>query len=145
MARLLDYLDASAIVLADIFRGATLTSGARPLAGETHRPLLYLAAIEERLDYYTSLISNALGRGKNVLMLLPDSHGSGAFFSRALQERLPGAVLWYHSAMTEKKKAETYFRARSGPGHLILGNKSCIFLPVGRTSRHCERRRRTST
>ena len=35
--------------------------------------------------------------------------------------------------MPEKKRAETYFRARAKGGCLILGNKACVFLPVADT------------
>ncbi len=39
-------------------------------------------------------------------------------------------MLWFHSAMTEKKRAETYFRARSEKGRVILGHRTSVFLPL---------------
>jgi primosomal protein N' (replication factor Y) (superfamily II helicase) len=39
-------------------------------------------------------------------------------------------VFWYGSSTSEKKKAEAYFKGRNRKGQLILGNKSCVFLPL---------------
>ena len=66
-------------------------------------------------------------------MLLPDYHAAGAFFFRFLSESFPGAVFWYGSSLPEKKKAEAYFRAGAEGGRVILGNKSCVFLPLRAT------------
>ena len=60
----------------------------------------------------------------------PITRRQALFSSAALSESFPGAVFWYGSSLPEKKKAETYFRARAEGGRLILGNKSCVFLPL---------------
>jgi primosomal protein N' (replication factor Y) len=128
--RILDYLNRSFIELSDIFTGNRLESGKRPVRADAHRATLFLGGARERLAFYTALISEELSHGRNVLMLLPDYQAAGAFFSRSLTESFPGAVFWYGSSLPEKKKAETYFRARAEGGRLILGNKSCVFLPL---------------
>ncbi len=128
--RVLDYLNRSLLELADIFTGKKLERGRRPRPAGLHPATLFLGGVAERLAFYTALISEELSHGRNVLMLLPDYQAAGAFFSRALSESFPGAVFWYGSSLPEKKKAETYFRARAEGGRLILGNKSCVFLPL---------------
>jgi primosomal protein N' (replication factor Y) len=130
--RVLDYLNRSLIDLADPFTGKAMERAAAPgpASGSAPRPALFIAGVEERLDLYTSLIGEELDRGRSVLMLLPDYRASGAFFSRAFARSFPGAVFWYGSSAPGKRKAETYFRARAEGARLILGNKSCVFLPV---------------
>jgi len=128
--RVLDYLNRSLMELADIFTGKTLENRQRPVRAGAYRATLFLGGVRERLAFYTALISEELRHGRNVLMLLPDYQAAGAFFSRTLSESFPGAVFWYGSSLPEKKKAETYFRARAEGGRLILGNKSCVFLPL---------------
>ncbi len=128
--RILDYLDRSLVELADIFTGKRLDAGKPPAQTGAYRATLFLGGVKERLAFYTALISEELRHGRNVLMLLPDYQAAGAFFFRTLSESFPGAVFWYGSSLPEKRKAETYFRARAEGGRLILGNKSCVFLPL---------------
>jgi len=130
--RVLDYLKKSLIDVADLFTGKALERVARPrpIGEETVRPTLFWAGVEERLDFYTSLIHGEISQGRSVLMLLPDYQAAGAFFSRSLSKSFPGSVFWYASSMPERGKAETYFGARAEGGRLILGNKACVFLPV---------------
>ncbi len=128
--RVLDYLNRSLVELTDIFTGQRLENSKQPGRPAAHRATLFLGGVRERLAFYTALISEELRHGRSVLMLLPDYQISGAFFSRSLTESFPGAVFWYGSSLSEKKKAETYFRARAEAGRLVLGNKSCVFLPL---------------
>jgi primosomal protein N' (replication factor Y) (superfamily II helicase) len=97
---------------------------------ETAERSLYVGSMDKRLEYYAEHIAEQIGRGKNVLMLLPDYHSAGKFFFKKLGERFGRSVVWYGSSIRTKTKTETYFKARSGSGFLILGNKSSAFLPV---------------
>jgi primosomal protein N' (replication factor Y) (superfamily II helicase) len=127
----LEHLDDCRVELCDVFTGKKVDeerTGGR--AAGVYRASLFLGTTEERKAYYTSLISEELSRGHNVLMLLPDRDVVGEFFYRALLASFPGRVLWFRSTMTEKKRAEAYFRARSEIGRLILGHRSSVFLPV---------------
>jgi primosomal protein N' (replication factor Y) len=130
----LQYLGESRITLHDRFTGkAVETAKTRDAMEPKPRARLYLAAATERLALYVSLISEQIEKGSNILMLLPDYYGAGNFFYRIFSDRFPGSVLWYGSAIPAKTKAETYFRARQQGGNLILGNKSCVFLPAMET------------
>jgi len=129
--RVLDYLNRSLAELTDIFTGKRAERRERPTGRDGGRRVaLFLGGVEERLAFYASLISEELRHDRSVLMLLPDYQATGAFFFRSLSESFPGAVFWYGSSLPEKKKAEVYFRAGAEGGRLILGNKSCVFLPL---------------
>jgi primosomal protein N' (replication factor Y) len=65
-------------------------------------------------------------------MFVPDHHSVGQFFFDKLSEQFSGKVLRYGVSGTAKKRMETYFRARNEGGFLILGSRSCLFLPVFR-------------
>ncbi len=128
---ILGHLRRSEIRLHDVFTGKAIEpdeAESRPQVDG--RAKVFLGQAAHRRERYASLIAEHLNHGRNVLMLLPDYHNVGEYFYRFFLERFPGAVFWYRSAMPVKRKAETYFRARLEGGHLILGNKSCVFLPV---------------
>ena len=91
---------------------------------------LFLGDIESRLEYYSSLIAGHLAKDESILMLLPDYLQTGSYFTRAFLEKFPDKVLWYSSSVKGKARMETYFKARSRGGQLILGTRSCVFLPV---------------
>jgi len=128
--RVLDYLRKSLVDLVDVFTHRSMQRAAPPASGAAYEPAVYLAGAEERRRRYLSLIEKELGLGRSVLVLLPDYDAAGAFFRASFEERFGGAASWYGSAVTEKKRAEAYFRARGEGGRLVLGNKSCVFLPL---------------
>jgi primosomal protein N' (replication factor Y) (superfamily II helicase) len=127
---LLDSLSRSVLSLNDVFTGLPLTPEGGISSPAELQPMAYSADIDQRIDFYLSLVARTLSSGKNVLVLLPDRHGVGDVHHRALVSAFPGLVYWYVSSMTEKKKAESYFRARNEVGRLFLGNKSTVFLPI---------------
>ena len=93
---------------------------------------LFIGGVKDRLRYYTEIIAQHIGNGENVLMFVPDHHSVGQFFFDKLSEQFSGKVLRYGVSGTAKKRMETYFRARNEGGFLILGSRSCLFLPVFR-------------
>ncbi len=96
-----------------------------------HRPGLYIANVTQRKEKYLAAISEKLDHGQNVLMLLPDYHVVGDHFYRFLVGALGKRVLWYTST-EPKARLETFFRARTEKGCLILGNKSAVLMPIAR-------------
>ncbi len=88
--------------------------------------------IETRLRYYMDAIAEHLARGENVLVLVPDYHVTGSYFRDRLGTRFPGRIRWYGSSVKAKERMETYLRVRNEGGSVILGNKSCLFLPICR-------------
>lgn len=86
--------------------------------------------MKERIEYYTEIIEPHIEEENNILMLLPDYETWGDIFYNILKERFKDRVFWYSSSVKTKARMETFFRARSGRGNIILGNKSCVFLPI---------------
>ena len=91
---------------------------------------LLVGGVRARLDYYGNSIAEHLSRGENILVLVPDYQTAGQYFYQRLLARFPGRIRWYGSSIKAKERMETYFRARSEGGFVILGNKSCLFLPI---------------
>jgi primosomal protein N' (replication factor Y) len=63
-------------------------------------------------------------------MLLPDHYAAGSYFKKIFSEKFGDRVLWYGSETTVKSRMETFFHLRDKGGFLVLGNKSCVFLPM---------------
>ena len=93
---------------------------------------LFLGGLKDRLQCYTELIAQHINNGENVLMFVPDHHSVGQYFFDNLSEQFSERVIRYGVSGTAKKRMETYFRARSEGGFVILGSRSCLFLPVFR-------------
>ena len=97
---------------------------------ETSDNVLFIGDVQNRLAYYTEAIAIALQKGTNVLMLLPDHFAAGNYFRKTFTEKFGDRVLWYGSETSAKSRMETFFHVRQQGGFLVLGNKSCIFLPM---------------
>jgi primosomal protein N' (replication factor Y) len=124
-----DYYHQGFVELYDSYTGSPFKPLAQSQVAEGYQPGLYVADIEHRQEEYLSIISQELDQGQNVLMLLPDYHIIGDHFYRFLAEALGKRVLWHTSAQP-RAQMETFFRARTEEGCLILGNKSAVLLPV---------------
>lgn len=118
------------LTIRDLFTNEPFLPGEPKTPPSKAEGTLFIGGADERLFHYISLISACMEKNENVLMLLPDYHGTGDYFSRAFNEAFPGKVLWYGTSMKGKERMETYFRSRKSGGFLILGNRSSVFLPV---------------
>lgn len=110
--------------------GSTMESGLSGNGGQT----LFQAGIEARVAYYKEQIGLHLDRGDNVLFLLPDYRTTGKYLFQLLSDLFAGRIHWYGASVKGSTRMETFFRARSEKGLLILGNRSCAFLPVSNLS-----------
>jgi primosomal protein N' (replication factor Y) len=97
---------------------------------EAYENVLFIGDVQSRLDYYVAAIEQKLQKESNVLMLLPDYYASGSYFKKIFSDKFGDRVLWYGSGTTKKSRMETFFRVREKGGFLVLGNKSCVFLPI---------------
>ncbi len=133
--RLIQLCSEGVLSLRDTLTGGDFSPSADPYspagtpAGQVEKAL-FIDSIENRFEYYTSLISEHLRNNCNVMLLLPDYYAAGAFFTKKLKEVYGKKVLWYASGTALRQKMETFFKARLEGGNLILGNKNCVFLPV---------------
>ena len=98
-------------------------------AFSTAKNILFIGGLENRIGTYAEIIAPILSHGSNVLMILPDRN-MGHYVRKILAERFRDKVLWYGSEMPLKSRMKTLFQARARGGHLVLGNKSCVFLPI---------------
>lgn len=82
----------------------------------------------DRIDYYSTLISETLGSGRQVLVLTPDI----AFckrMSRALASDYGFEVCSYSSAQSSASRRKASDAARNGSSALFVGTRSAILLP----------------
>lgn len=125
-----DYFKRGLLGLYDVFTNKELGKFNNRVYGRGGEKTLFMGGIHDRLHFYTETTARHIDRGENVLMLVPDHHSIGQFFFNKLTEQFPGRILRYGVSVTAKKRMEAYFRARNEGGFLILGSRSCIFLPV---------------
>jgi len=127
------YLENNQIALCDIFtENAFLPLPQNEKTKEIPENILFIGDVQNRLDYYTEIIASTLQRGHNVLMLLPDHYAAGNYFKKIFSEKFGENVLWYGSEISARSRMETFFTMRNRRGVLVLGNKSCVFLPMCR-------------
>lgn len=131
--RLIELYRQGVLVLRDSLAGNEFTAVKSPVPGEAQGGVgqtVLIDSIERRLEKYISLVGTHLENKGNVLFLLPDHYAAGAYFTQKMKALYGDRVLWSSSGVPVKQRMETFFRARHGGGHIILGNKSLVFLPV---------------
>jgi primosomal protein N' (replication factor Y) (superfamily II helicase) len=84
-----------------------------------------------KTEVYLALIEQALARGRQSLLLVPEI-GLAPQTVRRLRERLGVAVEVLHSNLAEGDRARAWLRARSGEAKVILGTRSAVFTPLPR-------------
>ncbi len=123
------------LVLRDNFTHKEFTAASSPGPKAAPRPddaeqTVLVDSLEGRLERYVSLIDKQSGENGNTLFLLPDHYAAGAYFTQRLKAVYGDRVVWFTSGIPVKQRMETYFRVRRDGGHIVLGNKSAVFLPV---------------
>lgn len=81
-----------------------------------------------KTEIYLSLIDKVLIEGGQALLLVPEISLTPQLHSR-LSSRLGGEISLFHSELTEKKRFETFCRAKSGQPNVFLGARSALLLP----------------
>lgn len=97
---------------------------------KTGKPsLLHGVTGSGKTEIYIKLAQDAISHGKSVLYLVPE-----IALSRQLEERLyehfGDRLLTYHSAETAASRRNTAETVRNSTGHIILGTRSALFLPL---------------
>ena len=94
--------------------------------------LLHGVTSSGKTEIYTHLIAEAIGRGEQVLYLLPEIVLTGQLTER-LRAVFGDRLGVYHSKFSDKERAEVWLRQLSdAPYDLIVGVRSSIFLPFHR-------------
>lgn len=85
-----------------------------------------------KTEIYTTLITEALARGEQVLYLLPEIALTTQIISR-LRARFADDVAVFHSRMPQHERTDLWMRCVSGkPPRVIVGARSALFLPYKR-------------
>ncbi|MCM8570819.1 primosomal protein N' [Gramella jeungdoensis] len=92
--------------------------------------LLHGVTSSGKTEIYIKLIEEAINRGKQALYLLPEIALTTQLIKR-LQDYFGEKVLVYHSKYSVNERVEIYKHVlnNSEKGRIILGARSCIFLP----------------
>jgi len=92
--------------------------------------LLHGVTSSGKTEIYIKLIEDALNRGKQALYLLPEIALTTQLIKR-LQNYFGDKVLVYHSKYSVNERVEIYKKVleNSENGKIVIGSRSCIFLP----------------
>ncbi|MBT8296020.1 MAG: primosomal protein N' [Gramella sp.] len=92
--------------------------------------LLHGVTSSGKTEIYIKLIEEAVNRGKQALYLLPEIALTTQLIKR-LQKYFGDKVLVYHSKYSLNERVEIYRHVleNSEKGQIVIGARSCIFLP----------------
>ncbi|WP_310652853.1 primosomal protein N' [Lactobacillus jensenii] len=82
-----------------------------------------------KTEVYLHAISNALQRGKNALMLVPEISLTPQMVSQ-VNARFGKEVAVLHSGLSEGEKYDEWRRIRRGEARVVVGARSAIFAPL---------------
>ncbi|MGY8914884.1 MAG: replication restart helicase PriA, partial [Flavobacteriales bacterium] len=92
--------------------------------------LLHGVTSSGKTEIYIKLIEEALNKGRQALYLLPEIALTTQLIKR-LQDYFGDKVLVYHSKYSVNERVEIYkhVRENDSKGKIVIGARSCIFLP----------------
>lgn len=85
-----------------------------------------------KTEVYLHAMADALARGKQALMLVPEINLSPSLV-RAVAARFPGAVVaQLHSGMANVPRKDAWLAAQAGHAHIVIGTRLAVFTPMPR-------------
>ena len=82
-----------------------------------------------KTEVYLRSAAEAIRRGKQVLMLVPEIALTPQILAR-FERRFPGQVGIYHSRLGEGERYDTWRRGRNGEYRVIIGPRSALAVPL---------------
>ena len=82
-----------------------------------------------KTEVYLRSAAEAIRRGKQVLMLVPEIALTSQILAR-FERRFPGKVGVYHSRLGEGERYDTWRRGRNGEYRVIIGPRSALAVPL---------------
>jgi primosomal protein N' (replication factor Y) len=82
-----------------------------------------------KTEVYIRLITNALSRGRQVLVLVPEI-GLTPQLARRFSRRIPAPQAVLHSGLGERERELAWQRAARGVARVVLGTRSAVFTPL---------------
>ncbi|HEX6833100.1 MAG TPA: primosomal protein N', partial [Rudaea sp.] len=86
-----------------------------------------------KTEVYLSLIEQAIARGGQALVLVPEI-GLTPQTLRRFRERLPGRVEALHSGLGDGERARAWLAAARGEADVVIGTRSAVFAPLPRAA-----------
>ena len=109
---------------------AALDAITASLGGEVFTPfLLYGVTGSGKTEVYLQAISQALERGKNALVLVPEIALTPQLTGR-FQARFGGGIAILHSGLSDGERYDEWRRIRRGLAQIVIGARSAIFAPL---------------
>ncbi len=81
-----------------------------------------------KTEVYFEAAAEALKRGRQVLILMPEIALTGQFLDR-FSQRFGVRPLEWHSELSPRTRARNWAAVASGEGHVVVGARSALFLP----------------
>jgi len=108
-----------------------IESGFREISkGRSIRPFLLDGVTGSgKTELYIRAAQEAIGRGKQVIILVPEIALTPQTVRRFLS-RFPGQVGLVHSKLSDGERYDTWRRARAGLLKVIIGARSALFAPL---------------
>jgi primosomal protein N' (replication factor Y) len=82
-----------------------------------------------KTEVYLSLIEDVIGRGQQVLLLLPEISLTPQTVRR-LQQRLGTNVVALHSGLSDRQRLQGWLAARAARASVVIGTRSAVFTPM---------------
>ncbi|HUP29165.1 MAG TPA: primosomal protein N', partial [Usitatibacter sp.] len=94
-----------------------------------HPVLLQGVTGSGKTEVYLHLIADAIARGRQALMLVPEI-GLTPQFEDHVRERFPGTTLHAaHSNLAQGERAAAWLAAQSGAAQVVLGTRLAVLMP----------------
>ena len=81
-----------------------------------------------KTEIYLQLAAEALQKGKQVLILVPEIALTPQMISR-VRERFREGLAIYHSGLSDQEKYEQYRLVKTRQASIVVGTRSAVFLP----------------
>jgi primosomal protein N' (replication factor Y) len=82
-----------------------------------------------KTEVYLRLIHEALARGQQALVLVPEIGLTPQFVAR-LQRRLGLSPVILHSSLSDNVRLDAWRASRNGEAQLVVGTRSAVFVPL---------------
>ncbi len=81
-----------------------------------------------KTEIYLQLAEDALRKGKQVLILVPEISLTPQMISR-VSKRFGASLAVYHSGLNDQEKYEQYRLVKTGEASIVVGTRSAVFMP----------------
>ncbi|MDE2091300.1 MAG: primosomal protein N' [Gammaproteobacteria bacterium] len=107
---------------------ATATENIRTALGRFQAFLLDGVTGSGKTEVYLQLIAEALSRGRQALVLVPEIGLTPQLLER-FRARF-GTVAVFHSGLSDAERLTTWLAARDGRAQVVIGTRSAVFVPL---------------